>query len=231
MGAARLGGMLLGGVALALGGCADTVQTRAYPRLAEGIEPIEKVAVAPFALAGELAEPERSDGLGPAARRAESPEEASALVARYFAEALHERGVEVIPADDLVRSLEVAGADSERFIPRQVARVAHAKFGVDAIVLGSVSRFKDRRGGSGGTTEPASVWFDVALYSAPGAEKLWTGTFRETQKPFTENVLTTAQYPGGGTRWLSAEELARWGAEQTARAMPLGQTLTPEQRR
>lgn len=239
LGAARLSAGL-GGPArlvaalamLAATGCAETVQTRAYPRLAEGIDPIYKIAIAPFEASGQLVEKEREDGLGPVPRReSEEREDATVLVARYLAEALAQRGLEVVPADDLLRSLEVAGVGEGRLVARQIARIAHAEFGVDAIVMGSVSRFRDRKGGVGGTSEPASVWFDASLYSAPGAEKLWTGSFRETQKPLTENVLTTAQYPGGGMRWLTAEELARWGAEQTSAAMPLGHTLAPHERR
>ena len=28
------------------------------------------------------------------------------------------------------------------------------------------------------------------------------------------------RYPGGGTRWLTAEELSQWGASEVAQAMP-----------
>jgi hypothetical protein len=61
----------------------------------------------------------------------------------------------------------------------------------------------------------------VTLYTAPGSEKLWSAVFSETQQPLSSNVLSTTRYPGGGMRWLTAEELARWGAEETVRALPL----------
>jgi hypothetical protein len=35
-------------------------------------------------------------------------------------------------------------------------------------------------------------------------------------------VLQTIRYPGGGTRWLTLEELARWGAREVARDLPAG---------
>lgn len=217
--------------------CAEPVQTRAYPRLAEGIDPIESVAVAPFVPAGglarevEAARREAEGDLQPLPSRVgHSAEEASTLVSRYFAEALEQRGLQVIAPEDIGRSLaERTNPTPGRQIARQVARVAHAEFGVDAVVLGTVSRFRERRGGVGGSSEPSSVWFEVALYSAPGAERLWAGTFNQTQEPLTANVLTTAQLPGGGTRWLTVEELGRWGAEQTAARMPLGHTLSPSE--
>jgi hypothetical protein len=51
--------------------------------------------------------------------------------------------------------------------------------------------------------------------------------FNETQRPLSSNVLVASRYPGGGSRWLSAEELARWGAEETARSMPIGAGVGP----
>ena len=43
-----------------LAGCAvETVRQRSYPRLEEGVEPISRVAVAPFGTAGDLAQAER----------------------------------------------------------------------------------------------------------------------------------------------------------------------------
>ena len=37
----------------------------------------------------------------------------------------------------------------------------------------------------------------------------------------TENVLLTPRYPGGGTRWLTAEEFAQFAASELAAAVPL----------
>jgi hypothetical protein len=233
-----LAGPLLAALGLALTGCAEPVQTRVYPRLSEGVDPIHKVAVARFQAAGALEravlveEDEGEVGLPPLPSQASaSAGEATLLVSRYMAEALATQGLEVVTSDDLERALQGERSPSGRLVPRQVARVAHAEFGVDAIVLGRVSRFRERQAGVAASDDAASVWFDVVLYSAPGAERLWSGTFNHTQQPFTSNVLSTSRVPGGGTRWLRADELARWGAEETARAMPLGHTLTPSELR
>ena len=57
---------------------------------------------------------------------------------------------------------------------------------------------------------------------APGGEQLWRATFDERQQALSENVFNAARYPGRGSRWLSAGELARWGAEEVAQVMPVG---------
>ena len=72
----------------------------------------------------------------------------------------------------------------------------------------------------------AAVGFRVTLQGADG-RTLWSAEFDERQQPLGENVLRAGQYPGGGSRWLTAEELARWGAQETVAALPLG----PERRR
>jgi len=235
MGSRVVGLALVAGLATVLG-CAEPVQTRAYPRLQEGIDPIQRVAIAPFEAVGGLARLERDatreDGLDiPALPRAQgyTAADATTLVARYFAEALEQRGVDVVTHEDVARTLANQPTQPDRIVARQIAQLAHAEFGVDAVLLGKVSRFRDRKSGVGASGEPSSVWFEISLYSAPGAEKLWAGAFNQTQKPFTENVLETGNYPGGGMRWLTVEELSRWGAEQTAYKVPLGQKLRPSE--
>jgi hypothetical protein len=219
------------GALLALGaGCAvETVRQRAYPRLEEGIEPISKVAVAPFAPAGEIAdevrraEIEASVTMGTPPREVgPTPGEATALVARFFSEALAKQGLDVTTHEDVERVLAEAGATG--LAPREVARLAHERFGAQAVAVGTVARYRERTGGAQ-EAGAASVWFEVALYTAPAGEKLWAGVFNETQRPLTNNVLVASRYPGGGSRWLSAEELARWGAEQMALTMPVGSTV------
>jgi curli biogenesis system outer membrane secretion channel CsgG len=195
-------------------GCAETVESRAFPALRDRREPITRIAVAPFQTAGSLARRSESTSTVP-------PSVATALVTRYVTEALVFRRIEVVPADDVGRALAAEGTAQERLIPRAVAQVAAAKFGADAVLLGSVTRFEERRGQAAGTMHPAAVGFEVTLYTAPGSQKLWSAVFSETQQALSENILSTYRYPGGGMRWLTAEELARWGAEETVRQLPL----------
>jgi hypothetical protein len=196
------------------GGCATTVKSRDYPALLERGVPIARIAIAPFEATGRLAQMPDS---APGAPRSV----ATALVARYVSEALAARGIDVVPADDVARALAVESAAHQRLVPRAVAQVVAREFGADAVLLGGVSRFVERSGHATGTLHPAGVGFEVTLYAAPGAQKLWSAVFDETQKALSENVLSTYRYPGGGMRWLTAEELARWGAKETAEELPV----------
>ena len=195
-------------------GCVTTVDSRDYPALRERKASITRIAVAPFRATGSLAQmPETATGV--------TPRLATTLIARYVSEALASRGKAVVPAEDVARVLAIEPSPERRLVPRMVAQVVATEFGADAVLLGEVSRFEERSGQAAGTLHPAGVGFEVTLYAAPGAQKLWNAAFNETQQPLSSNVLSTYRYPGGGMRWLTAEELARWGAEETMAALPI----------
>jgi len=194
--------------ALALSACATTVRSESYPALAEHPAP-RRIAVAPFDVAGSLAQtPAEQSGF---------PAE---LVARQLSERLAAGGREVVAPEDVAQLLRAEAASPGTLTPARIARLAGERFGADALLVGTVHRFRERRGEAAGALAPASVGFEVTLLSAPGGQKLWRGLFDETQAALFSNVLNATRYPGGGTRWLSAEELARWGAEEVASALP-----------
>jgi hypothetical protein len=183
-------------------GCAQEtgfVQVREQP---QAPLQIRRVAVAPFAASPRA-------GAGPL------PADAAALVAGYVADALGGRGLDVVAASD------VAQGGGEAPDPRAVARAAHERFGADAVATGRVYRFRERSGEAMGSIDPASVGFEVRILAAPDGRLLWAGVFDETQVALSENLLRAPQYPGRGSRWLSAEEFARWGAEQVVTQVPI----------
>jgi nucleotide-binding universal stress UspA family protein len=199
--------------ALALGACASTVRSQSFPSLAEHPAP-RRIAVAPFEVAGSLAEAQTSEAEVSRALYA------SELVPRQLAEQLAAAGREVVAPEDMAQLLRAEAAAAGGLEPARIARLAADRFGADAVLLGTVHRFRERRGGAAGSFGPASVGFEVTLLSAPGGAKLWRGLFDETQAGLSENVLNALRYPGAGMRWLSAEELSRWGAEEVASALP-----------
>lgn len=87
------------------------------------------------------------------------------------------------------------------------------------VVRGEVRRYRDLAGGSVGANRPASVSFQIELVDPATGEGVWTGLFDETQQPLSSNVVNALRYPGGGTRWLSAFDLAQWGVGEAVAAM------------
>jgi hypothetical protein len=193
-------------VGLTFAGCAQNlVQVRDIgPGTGEPLV-LTRVAVAPFRAA-------------PRAGAAALPADATSLVASYVAEGFGTRGVDVIPYSDVAQALGSAeiGADLSTAIT-----VARDKFGADALVAGTVYRFRNRDGQAMGSVNPSSVGFEVKIYRAADGKLLWSAIFDHTQVALGANALTAAQYPGGGTRWLTSEELARWGALRLVNEVPL----------
>jgi hypothetical protein len=193
-------------VALAFAGCSQNlVQVRESSAGAGESLALKRVAVAPFR------------GV-PRAGAAVLRSDATALVASYIAEGLSARGLDVVPASDVAQGLGGGEVGPDL---RAALTLAANQFGADALVTGTVYKFRDRSGEAMGSLTPASVGFDVKIYAAPGGKLLWSGVFDHTQVALGVNALTATQYPGGGTRWLTSEELARFGALQVTKQIPL----------
>jgi hypothetical protein len=205
------------GLALLLGeflwqGCAAPLrEARVYPALQERHFELHRLAVAPFQ-AGRLVV--RASGRQPV-----DPSTA-ALVSKQVAEALRARGIEVVAPEDVRTAADPSAAPTDTLDAARLVSVASQQFGADAVLVGTVLRWRDRVGEKLGASQAAGVGFEVTLLRTPDGAKLWTAVFDETQLPITDNFFNVFRYPGGGTRWLTAEELSQWGATEVAQAMP-----------
>ena len=86
--------------------------------------------------------------------------------------------------------------------------------GVDAVLYGKLYRFRERVGSEYSVKSPASVAFSMILVRATDGAVLWRYSFDETQQALTENILNWKFYRKAGMRWVTAEELARYGMEE-----------------
>jgi len=220
----RVLGVLLLALVPLLGGCWEArspLRIRPGPVIQEqrtgiSVAALRKVAVFPFYPAGQSVAP----GPGGAHSPAETTGWQSAeLIANFVAETLRARGVDAIPPSDVERVFVGEGQPVPRQDPRAAVDRAGASFGASAVVLGRVLRFREREGSAAGAARPASVAFELSVHDVPTGRRLWTGRFDETQHAISENVFRAREYPGAGSRWLTALEFARWGAERAVAAM------------
>ena len=203
---------VVGLAALGVAGCpkpAPIVQHNTYAKTSGLFERVAVVPLQPSARMLRAAEPTGVSGV-----------EAAELVSRFLAEAIEQRGVPVIPASDTALAIQGASEPVSLANPGAVAALVARKFGATAVVMGEVTRYREREGGAGGAFRPASVGFVLTLYSAPEALRVWSARFDETQQSLSANVARARKYPGRGTRWLTAAELVRWGIENAIAAVP-----------
>jgi hypothetical protein len=199
----------LGLCVAALGGCVQTVKSERSAELAEREAPITKIAVLPFHVGASLAEREVAPG-------DTSATVAATLLSHHLTEALSTR-IAVVAPQDVQLAIDAAGVEPT---PRTLGAMLKEQFGADAMLFGELARWREREGGPAGATHGATVGFTVVLFDERG-QRLWSAQVDETQHALSENVLSASRYPGGGSRWLTAEELARWAAGETAASVPL----------
>jgi hypothetical protein len=198
---------------LALAGCsvirpAPVVQGQTL-RIPPGA--LKRIAVLPFS---------HKDTLPKYSGEGAAPETAAELVTRFLTEAIARRGIQVIPASDLATALSAQGLKPMDINPRTASELAAAKFGATAIMIGQVSRYRERQGEKFGSGGAASVAFNVTIYTVDPVQRVWSSQFDETQRALFENIVNAPRYPGGGTRWLTAAELAQWGAQSAIDTLP-----------
>jgi hypothetical protein len=165
-------------------------------------ESLQRIAVMPFTAA-------------PGSADAAALHELAAQVAL----ALAARGLAIVPPNEITRAVASAGEVAPSLDPRGAAELCAREFAATAVLLGRVTRWREREGSALGSTRAASVAFELRLIAAPVPRRLWSGNFDETQRALTENLLRARQYPGSGTRWLSASELAAWGTAELAKTL------------
>jgi hypothetical protein len=201
--------------AAALAACSQTnppvVRQQTFSAPAEATQ---VVAVVPFAYRPELAYGDTAGGL--------TPQEVADLVTTFVTEALAAQDIKVVPPSDVEVVFVNQGRAVPRRDPRAAAEVVGREFGATSVVLGEVIRWRERVGEAYGADQPASVGFEFALRDLTG-RTLHHTRFDHTQRTLTADPLTARKYPGGGTRFLTAAELARWGANAAAESLAEGQ--------
>lgn len=129
-------------------------------------------------------------------------------------------GVLVLPpAQAAAAKVAIQPADeTTKATPERQAADLAAKLKADAALMGQVLVYQERSGGKLGASPPATVGFEVKAVAADG-QLLWVGNYYEQQKPLTQDFLGFVQH--GGV-FVTAEELAQYGADQVLKKFPFG---------
>lgn len=131
-------------------------------------------------------------------------------------------GILTIPLEDVTR-ITSGIVSREGGLPQKTLAVKVAKeAGADAVIIGRVDIFQERIGSPFGISRPASVGFEVELYSVSDGELLWRSGFYETQASLTEDIGSLPLFIMRGGKWITAEELSRYGAGEVVKKYPDG---------
>jgi hypothetical protein len=154
----------------------------------------------------------------PIKQTATVPEYAAEKVTQLFWTRLKNRqGVVMLSPAQASRAAHSA-EDTDKITPERQAANLAAKLNADAAFMGQVLVYQERSGGRLGADPPATVGFEVKVV-APDGQVLWVGNYYERQKPLIQDFLGFIQH--GGV-FVTAEELARYGADQVMKTFPFG---------
>ncbi len=94
------------------------------------------------------------------------------------------------------------------------------RLGADAVVVGNIYRFRERVGSDYGAERPASVAFTLAMVRVEDSSVIWSAVFDETQHSLMENLFNIGTFFKRGGKWLTAEQLARYGLQEIVDGLP-----------
>lgn len=103
---------------------------------------------------------------------------------------------------------------------RKLAVKLGQETGAGLVVVGTLWQFREKESDAVESFRPASVAFAIYLIDVSTGRRLWRGAFEGTQTVLTEDILRGVKQIQMGGRWLSAEELARYGVKQALRKFP-----------
>jgi len=105
--------------------------------------------------------------------------------------------------------------------PRKQAKKFGESLQADLVVVGTLWRFREKGSVKEIPDSPASIAFAVYLIEVVSGKRLWRNAFDGTQKTLSEDVLGGLKQIKMGLRWLSVNELARYGVKNVFLKFPL----------
>lgn len=188
----------------------------------------KRIAVMPF-LVGKLESPEQ-----PVEKPLSQPLEQLHMNAANLAEGADQIMTRLVNdvlqirfADQLVSMEDAAAGYAEAIrdqtldTPRKLAKKIGENLQADLVVIGTIWRFREKGTVKENPDSPASVAFSVYLMEVASGKRLWRNAFDGTQKTLSEDVLGGLKQIKMGLRWLSVNELARYGVKNVFRKFPL----------
>jgi hypothetical protein len=146
---------------------------------------------------------------------------AGPMMTRLVYSILHHRfGANVISMEDVQSAYTGIRLVDTRDTPRTLVRRMGKVLSADLVIFGMVWRYRDFSANDGVPKQPASVAFALYLVDAGSGRRIWRGVFNETQEYVFNNMFKFTDRVKMGLKWLTADELARYGVKLTLDKFP-----------
>lgn len=98
---------------------------------------------------------------------------------------------------------------------------------LDAVVYGTVTRYRERVGTDYAAKSPAAVAFAIHVIDVHNSVVLWTARYARQQEALSQNIFNLANFVENRGRWVRAQDIASRGVEEAIADLnsKLGYTL------
>lgn len=127
----------------------------------------------------------------------------------------------LIPPDRVTEAYQTVLTDSTLDTPRKRAVRLGEALDAQVVMVGTVWKYREKGALADMPESATSVGFALYLIDVKTGVRFWRGAFAETQQALTDDVVDGFKQLGMGLRWLSAEELVRYGVKSVLRKLPL----------
>ncbi len=111
--------------------------------------------------------------------------------------------------------------DGALLSPAGPAQIAIGReLSADAVLFGFIYCYQDRSGTSWASARPAAVGFCLHLVDPSTQKILWTYSYRDRQRPLTENLLELGGFIKRKGKWITSEEMSREAAAAVVGDLP-----------
>ena len=143
------------------------------------------------------------------------------ILTGHVQEALHKRhGEKLIPLGKSIEAYGGISKDDTRDTLRTLAQKMGQALGANFIMAGNVWRFKERVGSAAGAETPATVAFGLFLIDVSNGKVFWREVFEKSQSSLSENIFEARAFFKKGAKWVTANELARYGVSEVLKKYP-----------
>jgi hypothetical protein len=129
-------------------------------------------------------------------------------------------GEKMIPPARVKEVYHQIPQDEFKDTPLSLTQKVGKALSANAMIVGTVWKYRNRVGGSGAVESPASVAFAVYLVEVDTGKVIWNKTFAQTQRSLFENILNARSFFEEGAKWLTADQLAEFGVRETFKDFP-----------
>ncbi len=143
------------------------------------------------------------------------------VLTQYVRDGLEKKhGDRVISQALVAKTYAQLPLDDRRDTPLALSQKMGKLLDANLMAVGTVWRYRERVGGAGAVSSPASVSFALHLVDVESGKILWSKSFVQTQRSLSENILNAKAFFEHGAKWLTADELASFGVKEIIKEFP-----------